>query len=174
MFPETFPSRDHIDWLPVDKLSKILVEILSSASKSSNGQTHLDEKRPDKSPNPSPPSDAPHTKTYHVTNPTSTSWSASFAALVLAAYPKNTVRPVPFADWLRKLKTTELDENVDIERNPAIRLVEFYENAANADKGQRVLPTDAATETSQTLRNLGPLQRGWVEGWMRQWGLKVG
>lgn len=193
VFPETFPSRDHIDWLPVDKLSKILVEILSSASQPSTSQDlrdqeypdeqHPDEEHPDKYhpndevPKPSNHSGALRTKTYHVTNPQAASWSADFAADVLAAYPNGTVHPVPFAEWLQKLKASaefaEFDEKVDVERNPAIRLVEFYSNAADADKGQRVLPTTASTGASATLRDLGPLKRRWLEGWMVQWGLRT-
>lgn len=173
VFPETFPSRDHIDWLPVDKLSKILVEILSSASQPPTNQGLPDEEAPD----PSTRNGALRTKTYHVTNPQAASWSADLAANVLAAYPSGTVQPVPFADWLQKLEASAekagFDEDVDVERNPAIRLVEFYTNAANAGKGQRVLPTTASAQASATLRELGPLKRGWLEGWMVQWGLRT-
>lgn len=172
VFPETFPSRDHIDWLPVDKLSKILVEILSSASHPSSRQELSDEEVSD----PLERAGAVGTKIYHVVNPQATSWSADVAAEVLDAYPGSLVQPVPFEEWVERLKASaeepENDENIDIERNPAIALEDFYSDAIGAKKSQRVLRANAATEASKTLRELGPLSRGWLEKWMVQWSLK--
>lgn len=171
-FPETFPSRDHIDWVPVDKLSKILVEILSSASHPSNRQELSNEEVSD----PLDRAGAVGTKMYHVVNPKAASWSADFAAEVLDAYPGSLVQPVPFEEWVERLKASaeeaENDKNIDIERNPAIGLEDFYSDAIGAKKSQRILPAKAATEASKTLRELGPLSRGWLENWMVQWSLK--
>ena len=172
VFPETFPSRDHIDWLPVDKLSKILVEILSSASHPSNRPELSEEEVSD----PSDRVGAVRTKVYHVVNPQAASWSADFAAEVLDAYPGSVVQPVPYDKWVERLKASaeeaEDDKNVDIERNPAICLEDFYSDAIDAKKSQRILPANAATEASKTLRELGPLSRDWLEKWMVQWSLK--
>ncbi|KAI9700612.1 MAG: hypothetical protein M1836_001979 [Candelina mexicana] len=172
VFPKTFPSRDHIDWLPVDKLSKILVEILSSASHPSNIQELPEEEVSD----PLDRTGAVGTKMYHVVNPQAASWSTDFAPKVLDAYPGSLMQPVPFEDWVERLKASaeeaEDDQNIDIERNPAIRLVDFYSDAIGAKKSQRILQANASTEASKTLRELGPLSRGWLENWMVQWGLK--
>lgn len=172
VFPETFPSRDHIDWLPVDKLSKILVEILSSASHYSDEQGLPDKEASDSSNR----AGAVATKMYHVVNPQATSWRADFSAEVLDAYPGSLVQPLPFEEWVERLKAraeeAENDENIDVERNPAIRLVDFYSDATGAKESQRVLPANASTEASRTLRELGPLNRGWLQNWMVQWGLK--
>lgn len=166
VFPKTFPSRDHIDWLPVDKLSKILVEILSSASHPSNRGELPDEEVSD----PLNRVGAVETKMYHVVNPQGASWSADFAAAVLDAYPGSLVQPLPFEEWVERLKASaeeaENDENIDIERNPAIRLVDFYSDTIGAKKGQRNLPAQASTAASKTLRELGPLSRSWLENWM--------
>ena len=114
---------------------------------------------------------------YHVVNPQAASWSADFAAEVLDAYPGSLVQPVPFAEWVERLKASaeeaENDENIDVERNPAIYLEDFYSDAIGAQKSQRILPAKAA-EASKTLRELGPLSRGWLENWMVQWSLKSG
>ena len=172
VFPETFPSRDHIDWLPVDKLSKILVEILASASHPSNRRGLPDEEVSD----PLDRGGAVGTKVYHVVNPQAASWSADFAAEVLDAYPGSLMQPVPFEEWVERLKASaeeaENDEDIDIERNPGIRLVDFYSDAIGAKMNQRILPAKASTEASRTLRELGPLSRGWLENWMVQWSLK--
>lgn len=172
VFPETFPSRDHIDWLPVDKLSKILLEILSSASHPSNRHGFGNEEisyQLDRA-------GVVGTKMYHVVNPQAASWSADFAAEVLDAYPGGLVQPVPFKEWVERLEASaeeaEHDNNIDVERNPAIRLVDFFSDAIGAKKSQRVLAASASTEASKTLRELGPLSRGWLKNWMVQWSLK--
>ena len=173
VFPKTFPSRDHIDWLPVDKLSKILVEILSSASHPSNRQEPPNEEVS----GPLDRAGAVGTKMYHVVNPQAASWSADFAPEVLDAYPGSVVQALPFEEWVERLKASaeeaENDENIDIERNPAIRLVDFYSDAIGAKMGQRILPANASTEASKTLRELGPLSRDWLDNWMVQWSLKA-
>lgn len=173
VFPKTFPSRDHIDWLPVDKLSKILVEILSSASQPSNRQQLPDEEVS----GPLDGAGVVGTKMYHVVNPQAASWSADLAAEVLDAYAGSIVQPVPFEEWVERLKASaeeaENDENIDVERNPAIRLVDFYSDSIGAKKGQRILPAEASTKASKTLRELGPLSRGWLDNWMVQWSLKL-
>ena len=171
-FPKTFPSRDHIDWLPVDKLSKILVEILSSASHPSNRQELPDEEVSD----PLERAGAVGTKMYHVVNPQAASWSGDLAAEVLDAYPGSIVQPLPFEEWVERLKASaeevENDENIDVERNPAIRLVDFYSGTIGGKKDARILPAKASTKASKTLRELGPLSRGWLDNWMAQWSLK--
>ena len=173
VFPKTFPSRDHIDWLPVDKLSKILVEILSSASHPSDRQQLPDGEVSDVLDR----ARAVGTKMYHVVNPQAASWSADLAAEVLDEYPGGVVQPLPFEEWVERLKSSaeeaENDENMDIEHNPAIRLVDFYSNAISATKGQRNLLANASTEASKTLRDLGPLSRDWLKNWMIQWSLKL-
>ncbi|KAI9656073.1 MAG: putative NRPS-like protein biosynthetic cluster [Bathelium mastoideum] len=159
VFPKDFPSRDHIDWLPVDKLSKIIVEILGSASEPAANQGSAD---------------SGHAKTYHVVNPQASSWSADLSAEMVAAYPEGTVKGVSFEEWLAKLTASAEAADVDAERNPAIRLLEFYTKAlANAGKTRRVLPTVASQQASKTLRELGPLNRTWMENWMVQWGIKT-
>ena len=162
VFPETFPSRDHIDWLPVDKLSKILVEILYSASNPTIGEE-------------STTTTPAGTKTFHVVNPNTSSWSADLSADLVAAYEGGKVKPVPFEAWLEKLKASakeaEINGNVDVDSNPAIRLLEFYTTAVTSpEKGRQLVPT-AASEASQTLRELGPLKPEWVKTWMAQWGI---
>ena len=174
VFPETFPSHDHIDGLPFDKLSKTLVEILSSASHQSKRHEFLNEEEVS---GPLDGAGALGAKMYHVVNPLATSWSADFAAEVLDAYPGSLVQPVPFEDVVERLKASseeaKNDKNIDIERNPAIRLVDFYSDSIGAKKSQRILPANGSTEASRTLRELGRVNCGWLENWMIQWNLEA-
>jgi hypothetical protein len=150
--------------LPVDKLSKVLVEILGSASTPSAEETLSGDRR---------------SKTFHVVNPKASSWEADLASEMIASYPEGMVKPVSFENWVERLRESleeaEKNGNVDAEVNPAIRLLEFYTKAAaggNAEKKNRTLPTDISSATSKTLGALGPLNRAWMENWMVQWGIK--
>lgn len=151
----------------MDKLSKILLEILASASQTDRSQAEI----------PDIPENSPHTKVYHVVNPYRISWHGDFATRLQVAYPSDIpLLPVPFEEWVERLKESaeeaEKAGNIDIERNPAIRLAEFYAKAAiSKEKGRRLWPI-ATVQASETLRALGPLGSAWLENWMIQWGIK--
>ncbi|KAI1081041.1 putative NRPS-like enzyme [Whalleya microplaca] len=157
-FPSAFPGRDCIDWLPVDKVSKILVEILHFASKDTECIT----------------------QTFHVVNPRTTSWSSDVATTLIPMYPSGTMRGVEFEQWVEELRNSaeeaEKTGQFEVEQNPALRLLDFYTDISSfgARQGSRWLPSARAELASSTLGNLGPLKQDWLENWMIQWGIKSG
>ena len=154
-FPSSFPSRERIDWIPVDKLSKILIEILVSSSTASQEEV------------------VKHgTLMHHVVNPNVTTWS-SLVPGILDSYSKGSdVRPVPFEEWIQKLEKS-VDEELNMEQNPAIKLLDFYQKAAKAKQGPRMLSSQRAEDASATLQNVGAVSNDWESIWMRQWGIKA-
>ncbi|OTA64054.1 acetyl-CoA synthetase-like protein [Hypoxylon sp. EC38] len=159
-FPVTFPSRDSVDWLPVDILSVILLEILVSSSRTSGPAGHF--------------TDAG--QVYHVVNPRTTSWSTNLAKDILATYPQDThMRPVTFEEWGRILRDSANEMvstgTVDFERNPGIRLVDFYMDTVELNKGPRAFRSNEAVKASKTLREMPAVNRVWVKNWMMQWGI---
>lgn len=105
-FPVAFPSRDRIDWLTVDMLAEILVE----ASNSTSSSSHVRERN--------------STQIYHVINAYTTSWT-SLAPQVLDLYHKAPyMQPVPYKEWVDTLRRTAV-RSVDIEKVPAVKLLEF-------------------------------------------------
>ncbi|KAK7186799.1 thioester reductase domain-containing protein [Paraphaeosphaeria sporulosa] len=158
VFPATFPSRDHVDWLPVDKVSRILFEVMVSTSETLN----------------SPESG---TQVYHIVNPRTVRWSSDFANDALALYPQGThVRPVMFDEWVRALNdsTSEIDRDgtLQLDRNPAVRLLDFYSAASRPDQEPRSFITRRAEKASKTLQETGPINREWLSNWMVQWGFR--
>lgn len=93
---------------------------------------------------------------------------------MLSHYPKELdVRAVPFEEWIEVLAHSA-DEPVDPERNPALKLLEFYHQAARAGPkgGQaRMLESKHAERASRTLRRVGVVDEGCVGVWMGQWGV---
>ncbi|KAI8631702.1 acetyl-CoA synthetase-like protein [Xylariaceae sp. FL1651] len=146
-FPNSFPSRDNVDWIPVDKAARVLVEILDSST------SKLDSLAKGLLP------------VYHVANPHGITWSN----LVPWATESLNIKPVSFEEWLQRLEDCK-DELQDIEKNPAIKLVEFYRKASKSNAARRMM-TWRAAEASKTLREMGPVNRQWIAAWTEQWGL---
>ncbi|KAK3300367.1 putative NRPS-like enzyme [Chaetomium fimeti] len=156
VFPATFPSRDRIDWLPVDRLAIVLLEILHTVS----------------SARPTATQDGTHV--FHVVNPRAASWHADLSPVIAGALG---VREVDFSEWVSALRASA-DEaiasgHIDLDRNPAIRLLEFYEGAAAADS-PRMLTSERAEDASLALAKVGPVGQKWLRVWLEQWGLTRG
>lgn len=83
------------------------------------------------------------------------------------------MRAVPFEEWIETLNESA-DAFVDPERNPAIKLLEFYRGAARIRKGPRMLTSHKAEKASETLQRVGTVNKDWVRNWMQQWGSKTG
>ena len=91
------------------------------------------------------------------------------------------MRGVGFEEWIDALAATAESRNVEAEKNPAVKLLEFYRRAAEEgrDEGKkmaRCLDTAKAEEGSVTLRALrteGSVEE-WMGRWMGQWGLTEG
>ncbi|KAI4103538.1 MAG: hypothetical protein L6R37_003755 [Teloschistes peruensis] len=153
VFPLTFPSRDRVDWLPVDKLSRILTEIMIFSS----GRTLHGGRR--------------GTQMYHVVNPQIILWS-SLAPDILDSYPRpSKITAVQFHEWVEALGQSA-DEFVDPDTNPAIKLLDFYRKAQIAAKqGPRAFASQKAEGASRTLRCVGTVNVKWIRLWMKQWGI---
>ncbi|KAI3318574.1 acetyl-CoA synthetase-like protein [Xylariaceae sp. AK1471] len=146
-FPKSFPSRDNIDWLPVDKVARILVEILESST------TKLESSAKGLLP------------VYHVANPHAIGWNN----IVPWATDTLNLESVSFEEWLNKLDScSELLGDVD--KNPAIKLTEFYRKASKTSAPRRMM-TWRAAQASKTLREMDPVNQHWMTAWSKQWGL---
>ena len=120
----------------------------------------------------------PGTQMYHVLNPKTTTW-ALLAPKILSFYPtasdnkKKQMNAVPFEEWIEFLGQSA-DGHLDPDRNPAVKLLDFYRGAAKVGKkGQRarMLESRKAEGASRTLRSVGAVNEGWVRNWMQQWGV---
>jgi hypothetical protein len=116
-------------------------------------------------------------RTFHVVNPQAGSWASDIASAVIPMYTGGGVSAVPMEEWIKRLRKSveeaERTGNFDVETNPAIRLLDFFSSASGsgAEQGPRWLSSSKAEQSSKTLRDLGPLQKEWLENWMAQWGI---
>lgn len=144
VLPESLGAMNIVDWIPIDVLSKIVVELALLR---------------DSSP-PSP-------RVYHTVNPHTCTWSSLLPAVQQQL--GNSPKIVPFAAWLKALKQS-FSTTQDLSLNPAIKLLEFFENLQrNEHQSPPTLETAATIKSSKTLAELGPVQPEWMERWMKQW-----
>ncbi|KAF7586175.1 hypothetical protein BBP40_009331, partial [Aspergillus hancockii] len=142
-FPVSFPSRDRLDWIPVDELPKVLLEILRYSREPNQTNSPLS------------------TEVYHVINPSWISWS-EFATEILACYPdKLGIRPVSFEKWVENLQIVIETTTADPTDNPAAKLLDFFKNVVHESAESRMLSSIRAQEASSLLRSVGCVNALW-------------
>ncbi|KAB8238949.1 putative NRPS-like enzyme [Aspergillus alliaceus] len=133
-----------VDWIPVDKLSSIIVEIVHTR----HGYR------------PESPS-----AVFHLTNPESAQWSS----LIPAIQEECHVEPVEFAEWVAELESIENPTATDVANKPALKLLNFYRGLAANSALSVALDTQRAKEASTTMRSLGPISAPLMSNWLQQW-----
>ena len=87
------------------------------------------------------------------------------------------MRAVPFEEWVELLaRSADADEPCDPDRNPAVKLVDFYRHAARPGRKEeasmaRTLDSSQAERASRTLKRVGAVDAAWIAAWMEQWGV---
>ncbi|KAK4691469.1 hypothetical protein P7C71_g5539, partial [Lecanoromycetidae sp. Uapishka_2] len=141
--PSDLGSLEDVDWLPVDGLADVIVDLAMNA--------HEGEE------------DA---EVFHTVNPNKTTWETLLPA-VRSAIGKD-VQLVPLPAWIKKLRASSegvLSEDA-LKMNPAVKLLGFYEGMLS----RSVKLDTRKTETkSRILAEIGSIKRKWMEKWVRGW-----
>jgi len=152
--PQTLGAMECMDWIPVDRLADMLVEVLSPDARgggrgSSQGAKYL-----------------------HFVNPNRPHWS-DIASSVAASIDRD-IEIVPFDQWVDCLAALiEKDEDPSALDIPALKLVDFYQHIGDERTTRPIFSTDVAQENSIALRNLPEVSLQWIQQWLRQWGQLV-
>ena len=154
-------------WLPVDTVARSVLELAGID----------DAKPPHNKIEPHPPLlPAPEPHTYNILNPHTFTWTDDFLPAVRASSSLGFETLAPKA-WLRRLRASEQDP----EKNPSIKLLEFWEKKIEDTEGAGAAPTFDTTRArgnSPTLRDDAPdiiaggyvamFVKAWMEKWTRQ------
>lgn len=165
--PDSLDSTfDRIDWVPIDLLADILVELalergLSAASLTASETQHAD--------------------VYHPLNPHTTTWTA-LRGIVLEELSSHTMKPieiVPLREWVAKVRKeaesmVDSGGNVDLEaalrRNPAAKLIDFFEDLAFSENiSTNQLEFSGTLALSKAMQGLEPIKDAWVRKWISEW-----
>ncbi|RWA04930.1 hypothetical protein EKO27_g10174 [Xylaria grammica] len=155
-----------VDWVPVDALADVVVDMVTQLIRG-DGAT------------------AEGARVFNIRNPAVISWEKLLPAIQegIEAEPGRTdhqaVEVVLPEMWLSRLEksikaaTTDDEVSAAIMANPAIKLVEFYQNSVwNVNGGPASMATMAiekTLDTSPTLRDLPPVSLSWMRKWVDEW-----
>ncbi|KAL1615560.1 putative NRPS-like protein biosynthetic cluster [Diplodia seriata] len=170
VLPARIGSMDGADWVPVDVLADVVVDLLRNnleALAAGNGDG----------------SDGAFVQFDHLVNPR----LSSYPDVVLPALRRRLgagsdggakFPVVAFADWLRLLEDEAAKPDADPTQCPGIKLLDFFEGMGEEvkamDNGEATalrLQTKETVTRSETLRNLEPVGADWVDVWCDGWKL---
>jgi len=79
---------------------------------------------------------------------------------------------VSFEEWIERLEASATETDVDVERNPGVKLLDTYRGLLEGKKQDRFLrfEMERTKKASPTIRNAGPITEGLIVNWCRQWG----
>lgn len=169
-FPDSLgPTFDQVDWVPIDLLADILMELALEGGQSAASY---------------PATDTQHADVYHTLNSHTTTWTA-LRSIVLEELSSQTKKPmevVPLRTWIAKVRKEaesafESGANADdvnleaaLRSNPAAKLVDFYEGlVASETVPTNQLVFSETLKLSKTMRELEPIKSEWVRKWIREW-----
>ncbi|KAI0860092.1 NAD(P)-binding protein [Xylaria cubensis] len=142
------PRLDTIDWIPVDKLGKVIVELAIRPARSHQPNTSA--------------------SVYHAINPHHTTWGELLPIVSRRLNQgKEVVEVVSLEAWTDALRDSA-SKTDNIAANPAIKLLDFFESLV--DTGATSLSTESTVQISPTLSTIGPVKDDWMDNWLTQWG----
>lgn len=145
--PNSLGQMNTVDWIPVDLLAKVVVELAVNAASSKGNDAAA--------------------AVFHAANPRQNTWD-KLVPIIARGLPDD-VEVVSLETWVQALRETADGENHEAQ-NPAVKLVDFFESLVdNKDKEPFLLDTKRASAVSETLAGLEPVKEEWVDRWMTQW-----
>lgn len=144
---------DEVDFVPVDSLANILVDLTTSTS--------VDEF-------------TSGAKVFNLRNPRLTPW-ASLLSVVTEAVDSHLEVVTPEA-WLARLQkdSETIHHGDEATINPASKLLDFFTGlwASITERAVEPMLIDSATKASPALRSLEPVQQDWMIKWIRDWAAR--
>ncbi|KAJ5654232.1 Male sterilityNAD-binding [Penicillium lividum] len=166
VLPSTLGSLSRVDWIPVDLLADILVQLSGAASDATNGFVGINSVGV-------ATKGTTHTfPVYHAVNPNAVEW-ASLVPTV-AKHLGQSVKVVSWAEWVDALRNSRSTATavLSLAQNPALKLFDFFDSVAKAgEKGEEwpVLETKETLKKSPRLAEVKPVSEEWMKLWLDQW-----
>ena len=162
--PSSLGAMDEVDWLPVDVMASVMVDLLLNATTnpSSDGHSH-------------------DVAVHHLVNPAKTSWLKLSPTVLDSLAETSRPQVVSIADWVQALEASAEQEDMSepqmIASNPAVKILDFFKSLNSvADAGNDTkLPTLDVSNTmsrSKELTDCGEVKTEWMTMWMKQWNFK--
>ncbi|KAE8346860.1 hypothetical protein BDV24DRAFT_174499 [Aspergillus arachidicola] len=152
------PALNRVDWMPIDLLAEVLVDLaLRDHGATAGGSV----------------------KVYHPVNPHPLDWEAvrPVVAEALSKASRKTVDTIPFQDWVQRVRQdietgTKLNDGelqALLARNPAAKLLEFFEGIMSQTERENVLDTRLTVQLSEKLQAVDAVKPEWIQKWAEEW-----
>lgn len=150
------PTLGCIDWMPVDFLAEVLVELA----------LRDDSAAPDRLVN-----------VYHPLNLHPIKWKdvRDVFSEALSQRSGKQLKVIPFRDWIQwvrhDIEIVSKDEYLQarLAKNPAAKLLDFFENVLEGQSMGNSLETVTTAQRSEKLRNVSAIKPEWIEKWLGEW-----
>ena len=150
-----------VDWIPVDLLGDIIVELAGAAEvhrEPENGFREIEVEFSDTVP------------VYHAVNPEFVMW-ADLLPTVRRSLGECGIKTVTWNEWVDALAQSQ-HSAADMTHNPGVKLLEFFKALKLGDGSTSMVPrldTAHAEMKSGSLAGLKPVGSVWMEAWLKQW-----
>lgn len=148
VLPESLSSFEVIDWIPVDVLSDIMVDLVGEILKSRQGEgkTHV----------------------YNLVNPKAATWSN---LLPTVQETLGITETSSLEEWVRCLEESIRHSNsINTEQNPAAKLVDFFQLLAKRNTKESMgYDVENLLQDSRGARGLEVVTPDWMRLWLQQW-----
>ena len=186
--PYSLGYNEMIDWVPVDILSHVIMDLLIVADRPfseprTGNAADREEITPwglmtkEKTPNGaqfhsenSPPSDVStvDARVYHAVNPHPIPWCDLLPA-ILDYFGEPRLQLVSFHEWCASLEASAKG-TPDLRLNPAVKLLAFFQSMASHAGTKPIFETKLTKGVSYTHAQLQPVNQEWMKIWLAQWG----
>ncbi|KAI5857326.1 acetyl-CoA synthetase-like protein [Durotheca rogersii] len=155
LVPESLGRNDQVDWIPVDLLSSIILQL--ARVEPEDGAEH-----------------ATGPQVFHAVNPQKTGWGQSLLPTVVSRLgtrsKTGSVEIVPLEKWIEGLQSVVASpDSQGSDILSASKLIPFLAGLSRSSAGPE-FETSEATRLSGRLRGLERVGSEWLDIWLDQWG----
>jgi thioester reductase-like protein len=147
VLPSSLGSMADIDWIPIDVLTDIMVEIIHSTGLTAEFR--------------------PGAKVFNLVSP----HSVHFSALTRSIQEQYSIDVVQYDTWIQKLKSLEMSQQ-NLEKYPALKLLDFFQGITprkGVQRGDLGFETKESQRASNTMSTLEAPSSKDIKAWLRQW-----
>ncbi|KAM0700227.1 hypothetical protein Q7P35_011947 [Cladosporium inversicolor] len=151
MLPETLGSQNVVDWVPMDTAAKAVCQITAARSTETSEDNDL-------------------ARAHHVVNPAIVQWTHLVPGIsrALEECAVKPVKIVAFDTWIQALRNCPVTAE-EMEKKPAIKLLDFYEGLGSEGGSLPRLATNDTERASEALRSSGAISAKLVGAWIKTW-----